>query len=163
MSRYSINIRIKRGLGFPCSRSWLTSVISETLNQEIPDRTVEMDCVITDNAAIHKLNKVYRGIDKPTDVLSFGLSDENSVTPPVTFPIEYETGTNLGAVVISYPQVIAQAQENNHSVERELTILLIHGILHLLGYDHEKQTDARAMRNREKAILKEIPANLGVQ
>lgn len=97
--------------------------------------------MLTDDSEIHQLNKKYRGVDRPTDVLSF--SQQEGEFPSVV-------SNFLGDVVISYETATRQAKEENHSLYRELFILLSHGILHLLGYDHE--TSEKDRRFTEKKI-----------
>ena len=84
--------------------------------------------IIVDNNYIHKLNKEYRGVDRPTDVISFALEDNGSM--------ETEFGRVLGDIYISIDKAREQAKEYGHSFERELSFLSIHGFLHLLGYAH---------------------------
>ena len=96
----------------------------------------------------------YRGVDAPTDVLSFGDDDADDgpafVRPP-------GTPRYLGDLAISYERAVAQAAEYGHSRERELAYLAVHGVLHLLGYDHERgPEDAAAMRAREEAVMIQI-------
>lgn len=104
--------------------------------------------VITDDACIHELNRVYRGIDAPTDVLSFG-----DIGSAPTFKLSSHTQTYWGDIVISYPQAIEQADAFGHSVEEEVRLLAVHGALHLLGYDHEQPTDKERMWSAQKASL----------
>jgi len=96
--------------------------------------------LLTDDKFIRSLNNKYRGIDKPTDVLSFSLQ-EGAVKSP-----EVENDKLLGDIIISVETAQRQANNLNHSMERELTVLLIHGLLHLTGYDHEEDTDYKIMR-----------------
>jgi probable rRNA maturation factor len=117
----------------------------------------EVSVLVTDDATLQQLNRDYRQVDAPTDVLSFaddqqvdGDSYPAFVRPPAT--VRY-----LGDLAISYERVVAQAAEYGHSRERELAFLTVHGILHLLGYDHELgQAEAAAMRAREEAIMEQI-------
>jgi len=102
-------------------------------------------CFVTDRE-MERLNGEFRGRRRPTDVLSFGLEEDSFVTPP-------GSGRQLGEIVISYPTAARQAEEAGHSVEEELAHLLVHGFLHLLGYDHEAAADGRRMRAREDALL----------
>ncbi len=104
--------------------------------------------MFTNDKFIKTLNNKYRGIDKPTDVLSFSLQ-EGVVKSP-----EIESDKLLGDIIISVETAQRQADNLNHSMERELTVLLIHGLLHLTGYDHEKGTDYKIMREKENEILK---------
>ena len=107
--------------------------------------------VVTDDSTIRRLNRFYRGIAKTTDVLSFALTEDvaDFITP-------HDGVSRLGEVIISYPRAVAQAEERSHSVEREIAWLLVHGILHLLGYDHQDDATEARMRQREEALLKEI-------
>jgi probable rRNA maturation factor len=115
---------------------------------------VELGILITGQEKVRELNRDYRGKDYNTDVLSFYMTletkEESFVEPP-------DNMVHLGEVIISYPQAALQAKENGHPVSKEITILLVHGILHLLGYDHEtNEEDAKKMQAREEAILKNL-------
>jgi probable rRNA maturation factor len=113
---------------------------------------LEVGVLITDDAHIHALNRDYRGVDAPTDVLSFG--DDG---PQSGFVSQPEGPRYLGDIAISYERVLTQAADYGHSVARELAYLAAHGALHLLGYDHERGPDAAAaMRAREEAAMAEI-------
>jgi probable rRNA maturation factor len=112
--------------------------------ESVPDGT-ELSIALVDDDEMARLNQQYRGMEGPTDVLSFGC-DEPCPTPgdePIT----------LGDVVIAPAVAEMQAADLGHSVEHELDVLLVHGVLHLLGYDHEADDDAGAMAAREAAIL----------
>ena len=100
--------------------------------------------IIVDNKEIHKINKEYRGIDRPTDVISFAL-EENE---------DYEVKERLlGDIYISIDKVYEQANEYGHSIKRELFFLVTHGFLHLLGYDHMKKEDEDIMFPLQEKIL----------
>jgi probable rRNA maturation factor len=105
---------------------------------------------ITDEAELQALNRTYRGVDRSTDVLSFG---EDTSTPFVNAPGQPR---HLGDLAVSYPHVVRQAEEYGHSRKRELSYLVTHGLLHLLGYDHERPEDAAIMRRREEALLGDL-------
>ena len=119
----------------------------------------EVSLVLTDDEEIRELNRDYRGVDSPTDVLSFPLIIANQVgvvLQPNQFPRRDGVHCEpiaLGDVVISLERPRAQAEEYGHSLSRELAFLTVHGILHLLGYDHETEALARTMRAKEEAIL----------
>ena len=116
---------------------------------------IELSVLVSDDAELHRLNRDYRGVDAPTDVLSF--ADEEDEGAPHAFVRPPEAPRYLGDLAISYERVAAQAAEYGHSRERELAYLAVHGILHLLGYDHERgPADAAAMRAREEAIMQQI-------
>ncbi|WP_456401211.1 rRNA maturation RNase YbeY [Persephonella sp.] len=124
--------------------------INEAVDQilkELKIKNSEISILLTDNETIHKLNKRWRKKDKPTDVLSFPLNEE----------VEGYRYKLLGDVVISLPYAKKQAEENNQSYQDEVLKLLIHGILHLLGYDHERsEADAKRMFKKEEEIFKKL-------
>ena len=114
----------------------------------------EISLVITDDIGISVLNQEYRNLDTATDVLSFSLlpkPGESFVTPPGEV-------VQLGDIVISYEHVIAQAQEYGHSVRQELGELFVHGLLHILRYDHEKESDAETMAKKAEKYTKKKEA-----
>jgi probable rRNA maturation factor len=117
---------------------------------------IEVSVLVTDDATLHQLNRDYRNVDAATDVLSFA-DDEESDAAPTAFVRPPDAPRYLGDLAISYERVVAQAAEYGHSRARELAFLTIHGILHLLGYDHERSdADQAAMRAREEVILQQI-------
>ena len=101
--------------------------------------------IIVDNKKIHELNKNYRNIDRPTDVITFALEDNKKIDIPNI--------RVLGDIYISYDKVISQAKEYEHSIKRELCFLAIHGLLHLLGYDHMNEKDEKIMFDLQKEML----------
>ena len=109
----------------------------------------ELSLVLCNDAFIHPLNRDYRGKDKATDVLSFAQREGD---------FAFEEDPLLGDVIISLETAMTQAQERGHSVQREATTLLIHGMLHLLGYDHIEDEEAEIMEAKEKAILQRLLA-----
>jgi probable rRNA maturation factor len=118
---------------------------------------IEVSVLVTDDAELHRLNRDYRGVDAPTDVLSFADDEQDDSGPHPTFVRPPEVPRYLGDIAISYERVEAQAAEYGHSVERELAYLTVHGVLHLLGYDHERgDDDAAEMRAREEAVMERI-------
>jgi len=117
---------------------------------------IEVSVLVTDDATLHQLNRDYRNVDAPTDVLSFADDDDESDASPA-FVRPPDAPRYLGDLAISYERVIAQAAEYGHSRARELAFLTVHGILHLLGYDHERgDTEQAAMRAREEAIMQQL-------
>ena len=127
------------------------AAIEATLDYEQYGNASEVSVTFTDNAGIHELNKKFRGIDRPTDVLSFPLFDYSgeSEEPPVD-----ELVGMLGDIVISLERAELQAQEYGHSFEREVAFLTVHSMLHLLGYDHEtSEDDETDMRRRQSEIM----------
>lgn len=151
-----ISIIIRRRLCFPYKRPWLKSIITAVLSAENIAGPIEINCLITDDENIREFNRRYRGIDEPTDVLSFALAECSSGAAAVDFPPVPGASGKFGDIIISYQRAAAQAVELGHSVTAELTLLLVHGTLHLLGYDHKTENEARSMEKREKAIIKVI-------
>nr|WP_320148283.1 rRNA maturation RNase YbeY [uncultured Anaeromusa sp.] len=109
---------------------------------------VEVGVTFLDDAAIQELNRDYRDKDRPTDVLSFALNEGDE--PEIVDAPEEEL---LGDILISLETTARQAEEYGHSLERELAYLTVHGMLHLLGYDHEEPADQAEMRLEEEAVL----------
>ena len=107
-------------------------------------KKVEFNVIIVDNNYIHELNKNYRGIDRETDVISFALEDDKTFNPKERI---------LGDIYISIDKVHSQALEYGHSNTRELCFLAVHGMLHLLGYDHMKKKDEEIMFSMQDKIL----------
>lgn len=105
----------------------------------------EVSVLLTDDREIHALNRTYRGLDAPTDVLAFALDE--GLGP---------RDAGLGDVVISVERARAQAKSRRVDLDRELELLAVHGTLHLLGYDHAEAEEARAMRNRTRAIRRRL-------
>lgn len=116
------------------------------LEREEAPANVELSVALVDLAEMSALNGQYRGKDGPTDVLSFECDDLCAVFDP-------DEPVMLGDVVIAPEVAEAQAAEYGHTIEEELNLLLIHGVLHLLGYDHEDDADAEVMQARERALL----------
>ena len=118
----------------------------------------EISVTFTDNEGIRAINSEFRGIDAPTDVLSFPLTDYEEVD----FPVADEPTSSLGDIVLSLERADEQAREFGHSFEREVAFLTVHSMLHLLGYDHinSEEEDAE-MRRRQREILESI--GLGVK
>jgi probable rRNA maturation factor len=135
--------------------SLIEQAVSATLAVEGVSESIEMSVLVADDAALHALNRDYRGVDAPTDVLSFGGDDVDPeqarfVRPP-------DAPRYLGDLAISYERVVAQAAEYGHSRARELAYLTVHGVLHLLGYDHERdEAGAALMRAHEEAAMERI-------
>ena len=130
----------------------IREAVETTLDFEDFRNACEVSVTFTDNEGIHQLNKKYRGVDKPTDVLSFPLFDYDGVSeePPVD-----EILNNLGDIVISLEKAKEQAAEYGHSFKRETAFLCVHSMLHLLGYDHEKsEEEDRDMRARQTEIMR---------
>jgi len=138
----------------------LKRCVLAALRSEGVDIPCEVSVLITDDSGIRKLNRGFRGIDKPTDVLSFPMTEASlpgwaAIGDKAADP---ETGLfPLGEIVFSAERVRAQASEYKHSVEREMAYLTAHSVLHLLGYDHVGEAGMKKqMRDREEQIIREI-------
>ena len=132
----------------------LRRVTTEALRREGVGGEVALSVVITDDEAVRELNRQFRDVDAPTDVLAFASGEESDF---VTAPGE---PAYLGDVVISYPRAVAQAEEYGHSTERELALLAVHGVLHLVGYDHVNETKRTEMWARQDEILESLAGQL---
>ncbi|MCF0111963.1 MAG: rRNA maturation RNase YbeY [Erysipelotrichaceae bacterium] len=125
-------------------------IAQKTLEKTQKSSDVVFSVILVDDVRIHEINREYRGIDRPTDVITFALLDDKD---------EYESGmqeeleTELGDVFINRDAVFRQAEEYGHSVRREMCFLFTHGLLHLLGYDHMNEQDEREMFGLQKEIL----------
>lgn len=129
----------------------LRAAVEATLDYEQYQNPIEVSITLTDNEKIRALNKKFRNIDRPTDVLSFPLFDYTGEQeePPVD-----EFVGMIGDIVISLEQAQKQAEEYGHGFEREAAFLCVHSMLHLLGYDHEtSDADEADMRRRQSEIL----------
>lgn len=119
----------------------------------------EVALTFVDDESIHELNKEYRGIDRPTDVLSFAMHESLEGEMDIVYdPALSEQdaplpGDMLGDIIISVPRAIAQSEDYGHSVERELGFLFVHGFLHLLGYDHQDDATEAEMMGKQEAVL----------
>ncbi len=108
-------------------------------------KNVMFNIIIVDDATIHKINKEYRKIDRKTDVITFALEDNKQIDIPKI--------RVLGDIYISYETALSQAKEYNHSIKREMCFLAVHGLLHLLGYDHMNKEDEDKMFKLQKELL----------
>ncbi len=125
---------------------------------------VEVSLILTDNEEIRRLNSEYRGVDQATDVLSFPMLEPTEALDILKDPLpDYQNPDTgdvvLGDIIISVEKAISQANEYGHSVKRELGFLMVHGLLHLLGFDHEKD---KASENEMFRLQEEILGSLGL-
>jgi probable rRNA maturation factor len=132
-------------------KGWVRKIVRQVLNAQEVASPYDVSLVFTDTERVKQLNRDYRGVNEPTDVLAFHMlpqkkSDSSFALPP-------DGIIRLGEVIVSYPQAAAQAKQQGQSTERELALLIIHGILHLLGYNDEEPEREEEMRAREKELL----------
>lgn len=123
----------------------LKNMLCDFCKREKLDNVV-FNIIIIDNEEIHKINKEYRGKDSATDVISFALEDDKTLVEPNGIRI-------LGDIYISIDKVHEQANSYNHSFKRELNFLAVHGLLHLLGYDHMNKEDEEVMFKKQEEVL----------
>lgn len=135
-------------------RNLINRVVKATLENENFKKDAEVSVSFVDNETIHKLNLEYRGKDKPTDVLSFPMTDGDEEEDD----IDLSTGAvMLGDIIISAEKAMEQANEYGHGIEREICFLAVHSTLHLLGYDHEtSEDDEKYMNQTQETILQKI-------
>ncbi|AEG59426.1 rRNA maturation RNase YbeY [Desulforamulus ruminis] len=126
------------------------AVVLQCLKSEDYSPEAEVGLIFVDDAYIQSLNAEYRGVDRPTDVLSFAMNEGEAM------PEEEDSEDLLGDIVISLPTAQRQALEYGHSFEREVAYLTAHGSLHLLGYDHEDDVGRKVMRDKEEAVLNRL-------
>jgi probable rRNA maturation factor len=123
----------------------LRAAAQATLDQQRIKRRVELTIVITGNAQLRSLNRAFREIDAPTDVLSFAVDEQ--LRPDTVY---------LGDVIISYPRAREQARTGGHPTGAELQLLVVHGVLHLLGHDHDTDAEKSVMWKAQAAVLKKL-------
>jgi probable rRNA maturation factor len=139
----------------PAFASHLNQAILEALARRVllaegANPAAEVNLVITDDEGMRAINRQFRGLDAATDVLSFSLrpvAGDTFVTPP-------DETEQLGDIIISYEKCLVQAKEYGHAPDRELAELFLHGLLHILGYDHEQEGDAAVMATKADAYLR---------
>lgn len=148
--------REKRNLGYPEA----AALIRRAARAALKAQGVEEDCVInvmlTDDEGIHAINLAQRGVDAPTDVLSFPMNElTEGDFDPAACEVDMDTGALLlGDMVLDLERCAAQGAEYGHGFAHELQYLTVHSVLHLLGYDHlDEGPRKRAMRSREKAVM----------
>ncbi|GAC1536405.1 MAG: rRNA maturation RNase YbeY [Herpetosiphon sp.] len=158
--RYDITIEVDPAYSDELDTSVFETLAVHVLSGEHVPAPASVGIWITNEDQLHELNRTYRNVDRSTDVLSFGDDDETSSQAFVTAP---EEPRHLGDIAVSYDHVMQQANDFGHSRVRELSYLICHGLLHLLGYDHEEPDQATTMRQREETHLQElgIPRDAG--
>jgi len=152
MPQIDLSIQMQPEFATSADTQRLREAVESALRATSVAEPVQASIVIADDATIRELNRRHRGVDATTDVLAFafsqaaGDSGEEFVLPP-------DSPRDLGEIIISLPQAARQADEQKHPLERELALLVCHGALHLLGYDHESPEDEGKMRALEAAAM----------
>lgn len=143
MNDYTINDLYQVDFNY----DYLDDVITTTLKHEkVTNSTFSI--IFVSAPEIQKINREYRGLDKITDVISFAFEDNGTLV--------YNDIRVLGDIYICIPRMLEQAENYGHSKERELAFLTVHGLLHLLGYDHQNSADEKVMFNLQELILNEV-------
>ncbi|MCB8926374.1 MAG: rRNA maturation RNase YbeY [Ardenticatenaceae bacterium] len=151
MASYKIHVQQKVKVLHSIAAA-LRTAVTVTLRHEKRKPPIEVTVLLTDDDQLKTLNKEYRGIDKPTDVLSFEAGD--------TMPGMVDDDPYLGDIVISVPTAERQAKQGGHSLKSELQLLTVHGTLHLLGFDHEEPEEKDRMWWTQASILAQLGAEI---
>lgn len=160
----NIETEVESRLDFPYEELF-SRIVETVLDEEGCPYEAAVNLLITDDESIREINRESRQMDKPTDVLSFPMAEYE---PPANFLkleeqedcFEPDTGELLlGDIVISQEKLLSQAQEYGHSARREFAFLIVHSMLHLIGYDHMEEADRTLMEARQKRLMEllEIP------
>jgi probable rRNA maturation factor len=149
-SGHMVTIQVKRRVKLPFDKSILLRAAQTTLEATSTAENSAVSIVVGNDDLLHKLNMQYRQVDTPTDVLSFPSGEVDPDTSDVY----------LGDVVISLPRAHEQASAEGHPIVEEVQLLVIHGILHLLGYDHENAKDKKRMQVTQDSILTDLGVGL---
>ncbi|MFW6056435.1 MAG: rRNA maturation RNase YbeY [Chloroflexota bacterium] len=144
-----VNVRIELTEVTEPGPHWFENLARDILEAEAVSPPYEVSIVLAGQHRVHHLNRLYRDVDSPTDVIAFYTTQADTEE----FVLPDDGIRHLGDIVISYTQAVEQAQEEGHSTRQELTLLVIHGLLHLLGYDHEVPEESALMRRRERELL----------
>lgn len=160
----SLNLEVEVDVPFTFDYETLAGeVVAFTIDHEGFPYEAEVNLTLTDNEGIHEINRMYRQIDAPTDVLSFPMLSYEQAGDFSALEEDYEDNFNpdtgeiiLGDIVISVDRVREQAAAYGHSERREFAFLIVHSMLHLFGYDHMTPEDAAVMEPRQRQILEEM-------
>ena len=163
--RRTLDIGVYKPFQDNVPRPWLRKIALRTLDAALPGECCQLGVVIADDDTLKSLNNEYRGLDEVTDVLSFsttyqghweGDGDGPEVLEDDPFVMPPGEPRHLGEVIISYPQATRQAKAEPSGVEKELALLVVHGVLHLLGFDHLEAGDEAEMRAKEREVLSSV-------
>lgn len=164
MPNRQVHVTIQEDISSPLSEDLLRRAALAALDAAFPHRHCQLTLALCDDETIRTLNARYRGDDKITDVLAFSPthsgpwqgdddSQLNADEPDTFFPTPPDDPTDLGDVIISLPQVLRQAAEARHSPQHEISLLVVHGVLHLLGYDHYDEQEKALMWSLQRQAL----------
>ena len=169
-SKRQIDVQVFPAFRGSVKAVWVRRTAAAALAVADPDGGASASIVVADDETLHDLNRRFRGLDEVTDVLSFGQhgevldQDAPDVDSNPAFPDMPGETPSLGEVVLSYPLAARQADEHNVTVEEEVALLIVHGVLHLLGYDHaapDEEAAMKAIENRALGTLSLLPTGQG--
>jgi probable rRNA maturation factor len=148
-----VEFSVERGLAGKWDEARIRTLVRSIVARELPDaQHAVISLHLVGDETIRALNAEHRGKDVHTDVLSFPLHDPNGMR----FVLPPDQPAHLGDVVVSLPRAAEQAADFGHSLDRELGYLVAHGVLHVLGYDHEEEAERRRMRQKEEEALRPL-------
>ena len=154
-----IDVEVFQAFKRRLSNAWLQRVVEQALDTHGEGRPMSISLAIADDETVHRLNREYRGLDETTDVLAFPLwesrEDEDTGEGDIFPPTEEEAP--VGEIVISYPQAARQARDGKRVIKAEMALLIVHGVLHLLGYDHADAQEESRMWAKQDQVLAKIP------
>jgi probable rRNA maturation factor len=154
MAKYEIEVQVEVDLPDDVQTARLSEAAQKVLELEEVEEGVGMTIVLVDNAHIQQLNRQYRQIDAPTDVLSF---------PVEPLPEEIEEDQDyLGDILLAYPYIAARAKDEQRSLHDDLALMVVHGTLHLMGYDHDTQENQQEMWAVQAKALAALGVSLDV-
>jgi probable rRNA maturation factor len=154
-----VDVQVFPAFAHRISKVWLRKVAEQALNIQDGAMSLRISLVIADDETVHNLNLEYRGLDETTDVLAFPLweSRESGGLEADGFFLPPGETAPVGEVVISYPQAARQAREGRRPLRAEMALLIVHGVLHLLGYDHADPQEESRMWARQDEVLARVP------
>ena len=156
-STREIDVQVFPAYAGRVSKSWLRTVAAQAIRSEDAGESSVVSLVIADDETLRGLNLEYRGLDEVTDVLAFSLgAAEVGGHEDGTFPAAPEEAASMGEIVISYPQAKRQAREARKPLRAELALLVVHGVLHLLGYDHAEPQEEKVMWAKQDGVLANV-------
>ena len=153
----SIDVQVFPPYSRRLSKAWLRDVVELALDVRDEESPLCISLVVTDDETVHCLNRDYRGLDEPTDVLAFPLWESRYGDDDGSDGLPPEASAPVGEVVISYPQAARQAKEARKLVRAEMALLVVHGVLHLLGYDHADDCEKQRMWAVQDDVLARVP------
>lgn len=164
MAKLRVHVQVEGRFRKQARGDWMRKAANAALKQVLVGHPVALSVRVSDDAELHALNRTYRGMDKPTDVLSFGDEHWRDGVRTEAYLIPDEDAPEyLGDIVISFEKCQKQAAKAGHAVTDELALLVIHGVLHLLGHDHDTRTRKALMWQRQAAALKALGIALTVK